>query len=104
MRQELPQIEVEVALTPATSGARSQPVIPDGYRPHFRVNRGEYLGVEFVGASRRHEGNPLTLAKVRLLYWPEVDYDALSTGAAFDVLEGPTVVGHGRVTRDAHAI
>jgi len=104
MRPQLPEIEVEVVLSPATSGARSQKVLPDGYRPHLRVNGGEYLGVEFFGASRRIDSKPTFRAKVRLVYWPQVDYEALSIGTTFEILEGPSVVGHGRVTKNTHAI
>ena len=70
--------------------------VPIGYRPHLRVGKGEYLGIEVLRAS---EGATKGSAEVvvRLLYWPQVNYDALAAGASFDVLEGPNIVGHGRV-------
>jgi len=77
--------------------------VPVGYRPHLRVGNGEYLGIEVLRVS---EGPAKASAQVvvRLLYWPQVNYDALSAGASFDVLEGPNIVGHGRVIEARHAI
>ncbi len=97
MPNAVPEIKVEINLQ------RFGTAVPVGYRPHLRVGDGEYLGIEVVRAS---EGIAKGRAQaiVRLLYWPQVNYDALSPGAAFDVLEGPNVVGHGRVIEGRHAI
>jgi len=96
MRNAVPQIDVELNLQRPGSGGV-------GYRPHFRVGTGEYLGVEIV-STRDGLARGSALATVRLVYWPQVNYGALSPGASFDVLEGPTVVGHGRVIEGQHAI
>ena len=77
--------------------------VPVGYRPHLRVGSGEYLGIEVLRA-KEGKAKGTALAVLRLLYWPQVNYDALSPGASFEVLEGPKVVGGGRVIRGPHAI
>lgn len=77
--------------------------VPIGYRPHLRVANGEYLGIEVLHTSKG-SGKGSAQAVVRLLYWPQVNYDALSAGASFDVLEGPNIVGHGRIIEGRRAI
>jgi hypothetical protein len=99
MRRAVPQIEVEMNSRRLGTGAA---VVP-GYRPHFRIGAGEYLGVE-VATIGEASTDGRARAVVRLMYWPAVNYDALSSGASFDVLEGPNVVGHGRVVGGQHAI
>jgi hypothetical protein len=89
-----PDIEVELNL--------HRSVVP-GYMPHFRVGDGEMLGVGFIAIGPIASDGSLR-ATVRLMYWPQVNYDALQSGASFNVLEGPRVVGHGRVLKGQHAI
>ena len=97
MPNAVPEIEVEMNLQ------RFGTAVPVGYRPHLRVGDGEYLGIEVVRATDG-AANGSANAIVRLLYWPQVNYDALLPGASFEVLEGPNVVGHGRVIEGRHAI
>jgi len=66
--------------------------------PHVRVDGDDtYLGVRFLSETdqllRPGETASITL---ELLY--EVDYGALKPGVEFDLLEGPRVVGRGKVT------
>jgi hypothetical protein len=64
-----------------------------GYAPHLRCADGEYLGVK-VATIRRLESQ--TLVEFELIY-PAVNYAALSHGTAFEIVEGPKVVGIGTV-------
>ena len=91
--------EIKVELNHHRFGGK----VPVGYRPHFRVGGGEYLGIEVLHAS---EGvtKGSAHAVVRLMYWPQVNYDALCAGASFEVLESPNIVGNGRVIESRHAI
>ncbi len=40
-----------------------------------------------------------TQATIKCLYAPAVSYAELVEGARLEILEGPRLVGHGRVTR-----
>jgi hypothetical protein len=99
--------EVYVEFLPTDKGGRKTPIclstdVPAHYRPHFRVcnGDGQMLGVEFVnGPDQPIQPGGGTYATVRLIYEPNVCYDALVVGAEFEVLEGPRVVATGRVTR-----
>ena len=91
--------EIKVELNHHRFGGK----VPIGYRPHLRVGKGEYLGIEVVRASEGVKQGSVQVV-VRLLYWPQVNYDALCAGTSFDVLEGPNIVGTGRVIEARHAI
>jgi hypothetical protein len=97
-----PYAEVLVELLPTSDGGRAHAVVLDdaGYRPHLRVEGGDYLGVEFVdGPAEPLIPGQKSYATVRFLYWPEVCYEALTVGTSFEILEGSRVVGRGCVTR-----
>lgn len=88
-------IEVELTI----EGRATMPVLVGGiYRPHLRVEDGEYLGVSFVDGPQAHPGS-MTHALAVLMYEPGVDYSALVVGTHFEVFEGPAIVGSGRVLR-----
>jgi hypothetical protein len=91
-------VELKVTFLPPDQGGRACPLSINGYRPHLRVPPDEtMLGVEFVGPDGAVPvGTPVS-ASAKLVYAPDVSYSALQLGAAFEVLEGPHVVGHGRV-------
>jgi hypothetical protein len=98
-----PYAEVQVVFLPASQGGREKmPFLDDQcYRPHFRVSpNGDMLGVEFVdGPDGPVSPSIPTFATVRLVYSPKVSYEALRVGAKFEILEGPHIVGHGKVTK-----
>ena len=94
--------EVCVTFTTTAEGGRRSAVSlgNGGYRPHFRVSGGEYLGVEYVvGPQEPVRPGGTALATVSFLYEPTVNYAALTDGANFQVLEGPNVVGNGHIVR-----
>jgi hypothetical protein len=94
--------EVWVEFLSAAAGGRQSAVfLNEGhYRPHLRVAGGEYLGVVFVdGPDEPIQPGGSTFATVCFVYEPAVNYDALAEGALFEVLEGKSLVGTGRVTR-----
>ena len=68
------------------------------YKPHFRVEGGEWLGVAFLEGPEWVAPGEEADATVELLY-DGVDYSALRPGTAFEVLEGAHVVAHGTVLR-----
>ncbi len=82
-------------------GGRKSPVDLNShqYRPHFKLSEDdELLGVEFIqGSHAPVKPGESACAIVRLLYYPEVNYNKLIEGTEFSILEGPKVVGHGRV-------
>lgn len=95
--------EIEVNFISTELGGRSNPLTDGGvgYPPHLRLSDGEMLGVVFLGGT----GKPITPAtptsvKVKLVYWPQVSYDALTVGANFDIMEGSRIVGNGVVIRN----
>ena len=73
-----------------------------GSMPHFRVAGGEYLGIPFDKVEP--PSTPGTYRATVALLYPGVDYGALVDGAEFEILEGPRVVGSGRVLPSGHAI
>ena len=75
---------------------REHPMVA-GYRPHFRVT-GERLGVEFLPCP----GLPLlpgstAVVAVQFSFEPQVCYDELTDSVEIEVLEGPHLIGNGRV-------
>lgn len=101
MKDYTPYAEVQVVFLPPSKGGRKPFLNDQQYRPHFRVPPStDMLGVEFVdGPDDAVTPEIPTCATVRFVYHPQVSYDALQVGTEFEVLEGPHVVGHGRVTR-----
>lgn len=99
--------EVFIQLLNTEQGGRRTPIClstddPSHYRPHLRVigGNGQLLGVEFVdGPDDPVQPGGSAYATVRFFYEPAVCYAELIPGAQFEVLEGPRVVGLGRVTR-----
>ena len=95
-------INAIITLLPAESGGRTTPTtaVACHYRPHLRVEpNGPYMGVCLIaGPERLYPGDEATVT-MALVYYGSVDYSALASGASFEILEGPTVVGHGVVTK-----
>jgi hypothetical protein len=70
--------------------------------PHLRVlgGTGELLGVAVMdGPDQPISPGENTHATIKALYEPAVSYAELTPGARFEILEGPRVVGHGRILR-----
>lgn len=99
--------EVFIELSTTDNGGRPAPLNlsndnPGQYRPHLRVigGAGTLLGVAFMdGPDDPILPGQQTFATVRFLYTPAVSYAELVEGTEFEILEGPRLVGHGRVTR-----
>jgi len=100
-------VKVWIELLPVDEGGRRTPLDlssewPVAYCPQFRVRGGDgrLLDVEFVAGPSA----PITQgygahATIRLPHDNGVSHAELVTGAEFDVLEGPRLIGFGRVTR-----
>ena len=97
-----PSAEVGVTFLPPAEGGRRRGVSLCGgqYRPHLVVGSGAYLGVAFVGGPKELvlPGSTAT-GSVAFMYEPGVNYDAVSEGVTFKVMEGTSVVATGRVLR-----
>jgi translation elongation factor EF-Tu-like GTPase len=96
--------EVEVTFHAPHEGGRGVPLVlvPRNYRPHFRVGDGDYLGVVFVaGPTEALNPGASFNCSVEFAYESGVNYDALSVGAQFRIMEGARCVGTGRVLRRA---
>lgn len=97
----MPGAKVVVQFLDADVGGRKGATyLVKGYRPHFRVGDGEYLGVEFSGNESSEPIRPgvCVNAEVAFVYADEIDYAALVAGSQFRVLEGARIVGIGVVT------
>ena len=93
-------LEVIVEFMTAEQSGRKRSLQLQGYRPHFRVSPdSEMLGVEFMDGPDIVQPGKKISATVKLLFTPEVSYEALEVGTAFEILEGPYTVGHGTVIR-----
>ncbi|WP_438018875.1 hypothetical protein WMF18_07250 [Sorangium sp. So ce315] len=89
-------------ISSAVGGRATPAVLSEAYRPHFRVEDGEYLGVQFVAGGDAPApigvpGVPID-AQVTFPYAPQVNYEPLRLGVQFQVLEGRRIVGVGVIT------
>src|SRR5262245_49525114 len=99
--------EVEIELLPVEAGGRSLPLIlandsSGQYRPHLRIvgGAGDLRGVAFMdGPDEPVSSGTRVHATIKGLYEPEVSYAQLVRDVHFEILEGPRVVGHGRILR-----
>ena len=99
-------VKVWITLLPVGEGGRRTPLDlssewPVAYCPQFRVRGGDgrLLDVEFVaGPSEPITPGSGAHATIRLPHDNGVSHADLITGAEFDVLEGPRLIGYGRVT------
>ena len=99
--------DIEFELASTTDGGRRSPiwvgkVTDQGYMPHLRIvgDDEDYLGIEFVdGPGQMISPGENGFATVRFMYEPQVSYNALVDGAAFEIREGGQIVGTGRILR-----
>ena len=99
-------VKIWIELLPVDEGGRRTPLDlssewPVAYRPQLRVRggQGRLLDVEFVaGPLEPIAPGGGANATIRLPHDNGVSHAELVTGAEFDVLEGPRLIGHGRVT------
>lgn len=98
-------VKVWIELLPVGEGGRRTPLDlssewPVAYKPQFRVRggTGRLIDVEFVaGPSEPVVPGAGAYATIRLP-GNGSSHTELVVGAEFDVLEGPRMIGHGRVT------
>jgi len=98
-------VKVWIELLPVDEGGRRTPLDlssewPVAYRPQLRVrgSHGPCIDVEFVaGPSEPVTPGAGCFATIRLPAPGRSDSELL-VGTEFDVLEGPRLIGHGRVT------
>ncbi len=99
-------------LLPSEGGRRLDAVDSPLYRPHIvigdpdqrivlvdRNGNGteDYLGVQFVGDDRVLQSGIAHQVTLSLMYFPEVDYSAVTADATFTIREGSQVVGFGKI-------
>jgi hypothetical protein len=101
-------VRIWIELLPVDEGGRRTPLDlssewPVAYRPQLRVRGGpgRLLDCEFVAGPSEpiHPGGAGANATIRLPPDCAASHAELVTGAEFDVLEGPRLIGHGRVLR-----
>src|SRR5689334_4945040 len=99
-------LKVWIELLPVDEGGRRTPLDlssewPVAYRPQVRVRggHGRLLDVEFVAGPSEPvvPGGAGAPATIRLPQNGALSHAELVVGAEFDVLEGPRLIGHGRV-------
>lgn len=83
-------------IEPSLGGRKVLPSLKT-YRPHFRVGEGEYLGVVFVEGPEELMSFTNSFNVVVSFVYPNVCYDALQAGVEFEIMEGPLVIGYGKV-------
>ena len=100
-------VKIWIELLPVDEGGRRTPLDlstewPVAYRPQLRVRggHGRLLDVEFVAGPPEPiaPGGEGAHATIRLPFNNGTSHAELVAGAEFDVLEGPRIIGHGRVT------
>ena len=99
-------LKVWIELLPVDEGGRRTPLDlssewPVAYKPRFRVRggNGRLLDVEFVAGPSDpvQPGGAGAHATIRLPANNGASHGELVAGAEFDVLEGPRLIGRGRV-------
>lgn len=112
---EIPSISASITFLTPQEGGRSQNAYDSShYRPHIVIGdpnqrvavvdgtgvaTEKYLGVQFTGDNRVLPAGSDHQVTLRLIYFPEVDYSAVISGATFTIREGGAIVGFGRVIR-----
>ena len=99
-------VKIWIELLPVDEGGRRTPLDlssewPVAYRPQLRVRggQGRLLECEFVaGPADPISPGAGAHATIRLPADNGTSHAELVTGAEFDVLEGPRLIGYGRVT------
>ena len=64
---------------------------------HGRLGAETYLGVCFTGDGRLLAVGVPAVVRLRLMYFPKVDYSTVVPGATFTIREGGRVVGYGDI-------
>ena len=101
MTKPLQGAEVELRFRATEQGGRSAPLLfgpGTYYRPHFVVPGGDYLGV-VVTRGPSEPIMPGVSVGVAVGFPYDVNYEALSEGTTFNVMEGDRLVAEGRVLR-----
>jgi hypothetical protein len=110
----VPTIAARVTFLSPREGGRQFPAANhQEYRPHVVVGDPtqrkaltakdgrtlieEYLGVCFTGDGRKFLPGRTYDVTLKLIYHPQVNYDALTSNATFTIREGGTIVGFGKV-------
>ena len=115
-RNKYPRVRAKITFRIKEEGGRKTP-IKDNYHycPHIVIGdpgqkkaiiesgnklSENYLGIQFSGNGQvLHPGKEYEV-EFSLLYWPNVDYSAITKDATFTVREGPHIVAHGKIISD----
>lgn len=93
-----PRVLVHLKMKEEECGGRHAP-FTEGYRPHFIVGDGQWLGVVATYCPRPVAPGEEADVEFALMYHPNVDYSELNVGVEFEMQEGSRVVATGRVLR-----
>jgi hypothetical protein len=106
-----PVFEAEITFRTQQEVGRANPLVLNHptarYRPHVTLNTSlspyhvpssERLGSQFPRQGKDLQAGVPTLLRFEALY-SDVDYSGLRPGARFRILEGPLLVGTGRIVR-----
>jgi len=116
-QKDIPIITCEIVLLPFEEGGRNKKL--DGnafkkksYMPHLVVGdinqrkpkmingnqiNEPYLGILFIDGPQEYNNDEKIITKMQLLYYPQVDYSALTPNTTFTIREGGRIVGYGKV-------
>lgn len=72
--------------------AQREPIIGPG-----NIIKERYLGVWVSNSPDELVPNQPTNVLLKLMYWPDENYEGVAEGATFTVREGPRIVGFGTV-------
>ena len=92
-------IAVQLEMKKEEDGGRHEP-FTEGYCPHLVISgTTEWLGVRASKCLAPVAPGQTAEVEFELMYHPELDYKGLKTGVNFSMVEGPKVVGNGRVVK-----
>lgn len=98
-----PIVLVQLEVRSVGDGGRHAP-FTDGYAPHLVVaDTTDWLGVRARNTDPIYPGESAEVP-FELMYFGEVDYSGLKTGARVSMMEGTRVVGDGVVNRGVELI
>ena len=112
----LPRVELSLTVLAKSEGGRNAPIIDqEQYMPHIVIGdpnqrratvdddgccNEDYLGVRLLGNGEVLMPGAEWRICVALMYYPDVDYSAVTKGARFTMREGGRVVAFGEVVGD----
>jgi len=97
-------VKADVLFFSSNQGGRFCVPVGDGYAPYLRIVSSEIVfPVRINGMPTVASKFEITYAvELELTYYPQIDYSSLIFGITFELVEGPKVIGNGKITSNKY--